>query len=164
MPSFGEEIKRERELRDISLREVSESTKIKLGYLEALETNRFDELPGGVINRGFVRAYSECIGVDAETMVNAYLLEERSRGDANADRDPRVLRRSGVPMSPPTAPTGRLRDKRLWIAAAIGLVLILAAIWFGLKQRSAPADQSKTMDAEGIRTRSVVAIASTART
>jgi len=74
--SFGEELKRERELRKISLREISEATKISLRYLEALERNDFKNLPGGVFNRGFVRAYSQFIGVDPDSMVDAYMHEE----------------------------------------------------------------------------------------
>lgn len=79
MSSFGEELKRERELREITLREISEATKINLRYLDALERNEFERLPGGVFNKGFVRAYAEYIGIDPETMVNAYLLEQRGR-------------------------------------------------------------------------------------
>jgi cytoskeletal protein RodZ len=75
MASFGEELKRERELRDISLKEISEATKISIRFLEALELNNFDVLPGGVFNRGFIRAYARFIGVDGEEMVNAYLHE-----------------------------------------------------------------------------------------
>jgi cytoskeletal protein RodZ len=85
--SFGEELKRERKLREITLREVSESTKISLRYLEALERNDFDNLPGGVFNRGFVRAYSEFIGVDPESMVNSYVLEERAAGISPPDTE-----------------------------------------------------------------------------
>ena len=58
MASFGEILKRERELRDISLREIADATKIHIRYLEALEANRFDSLPGGVFNKGFIRAYA----------------------------------------------------------------------------------------------------------
>lgn len=89
MTSFGEELRRERELRQVSLREVAEATKINLRYLEALEKNNFEHLPGGVFNRGFVRAYSQFIGIDPDAMVNAYRLEEQaqaSRGKAK-DRD-----------------------------------------------------------------------------
>ena len=68
MSTFGEDLKRERELRKIPLREISESTKINLRYLEALERNDFEHLPGGVFARGFVRAYAQYIGIDPETM------------------------------------------------------------------------------------------------
>lgn len=75
MASFGEELRRERELRDISLKEIAEATKISIKFLEALEQNHFDLLPGGIFNRGFIRAYARFIGVDGEEMVNAYLHE-----------------------------------------------------------------------------------------
>jgi len=77
MSSFGESLKRERELRQISLQKISEATKINLRYLEALERNDFRHLPGGVFNKGFVRAYAQFIGVDPETMTTAYLQEEQ---------------------------------------------------------------------------------------
>ena len=75
MASFGESLKRERELREISLREISDATKINIRYLEALEENRFDVLPGGLFNKGFIRAYARYIGVDGEAMVDRYLVE-----------------------------------------------------------------------------------------
>ena len=87
MASFGEELKRERELRQVSLREVSEATKINLRYLEALETNNFEHLPGGVFNRGFVRAYSQFIGIDPDAMVNAYRLEEQAQASSGKAKD-----------------------------------------------------------------------------
>lgn len=98
MTSFGEELRRERELRRITLREVAESTKVNLRYLEALESNDFQHLPGGVFNRGFVRAYSQYIGVDPDAMVDAYLLEEQAqatRGRAR-DRDAFLRPRDGL--------------------------------------------------------------------
>jgi hypothetical protein len=75
MASFGETLKRERELREISLRQIAEATKISIRFLEALEENRFDVLPGGLFNKGFIRAYSRFIGIDGEAMVNSYLQE-----------------------------------------------------------------------------------------
>jgi cytoskeletal protein RodZ len=79
MPTFGEELKRERELRGIGLREVAEATKVNIRYLEAMERDDFEHLPGGVFNRGFVRAYAQFIGVDPDAMVNAYLMEEQTQ-------------------------------------------------------------------------------------
>jgi len=79
MASFGETLKRERELREISLRQISEATKINLRYLEALEENRFDALPGGLFNKGFIRAYATYIGIDCEATVNSYLQEVSAR-------------------------------------------------------------------------------------
>jgi cytoskeletal protein RodZ len=119
--SFGEELRRERELREISLREVAEATKINLRYLEALERNEFEHLPGGVFNKGFVRAYAQFIGVDPEAMVNAYLLEQSQDLD---DNDPllRGSRLTGGRASAAPAPTARHR----WVVWLVVALVILA--------------------------------------
>lgn len=78
-PSFGESLRRQRELRKISLREVSEATKINIRYLEALERNDFTFLPGGAFTRGFIRSYARHIGIDEDEAINAYLYELREQ-------------------------------------------------------------------------------------
>ena len=124
--SFGAELKRERELREISLREISDSTKISLRYLEALERNDFENLPGGVFNRGFVRAYSKFIGVDPESMVDAYLFQENTQtGNAPTGR-PR----------PSAATAGRLR----WVWWLLGLLVAAAAAYVAWTYWQASAD------------------------
>jgi cytoskeleton protein RodZ len=62
--SFGERLKREREKRKISLDDISVSTKIGTRFLVALEEDQFDQLPGGIFNKGFVRAYARYLGLD----------------------------------------------------------------------------------------------------
>src|SRR5258708_28592305 len=52
MGEFGDRLRRERELRGITLQEISESTKISKKSLEALENEEFEELPGGGFNPG----------------------------------------------------------------------------------------------------------------
>ncbi len=81
MASFGETLRREREMREITLREISDATKINIRYLEALEQNRFEILPGGLFNKGFIRAYAGYVGLDAEDMVDAYLDEIAVKDD-----------------------------------------------------------------------------------
>jgi cytoskeletal protein RodZ len=92
MPTFGEELKRERELRGIELREVAEATKVNIRYLEAMERDDFEHLPGGVFNRGFVRAYAQFIGVDPDAMVNAYLMEEQTQKGGRGSTGESLLR------------------------------------------------------------------------
>jgi cytoskeletal protein RodZ len=121
MPSFGEEMRRERELRAITLREISEATKISTRYLDALERNDFRPLPGGVFNKGFVRAYAQHIGVDPEAMVNAYLLEEQTQAGR---AQPREITRRGGPVEAVQA----LPRRRLWAVASIVVALVVAGI------------------------------------
>ena len=73
MPSFGESLRRERELRGIDLRDVAEATKISVRFLQALESDRTDVLPGGLFQRAFVRQYAAYLGLDPERTVAEFL-------------------------------------------------------------------------------------------
>jgi cytoskeletal protein RodZ len=79
LPSFGEKLKLEREKRKITLEQISVSTKIGTRMLQALEEDKFNQLPGGIFNKGFVRAYSRCVGLDEDQTVADYL---QASGDA----------------------------------------------------------------------------------
>jgi cytoskeleton protein RodZ len=79
LPSFGEKLKQEREKRKITLEQISASTKIGTRMLQALEEDKFNQLPGGIFNKGFVRAYSRVVGLDEDQTVAEYL---EASGDA----------------------------------------------------------------------------------
>ena len=72
MGAFGDRLRREREMRGITLEEITESTKISRRHLDALEGEHFDQLPGGVFNKGFVRAYARFLGIDEDQAVADY--------------------------------------------------------------------------------------------
>src|SRR3954447_14841799 len=72
MGAFGDRLRREREMRGITLDEITESTKISRRHLEALEKERFDQVPGAVFNKGFVRAYARFLGLDEDEAVADY--------------------------------------------------------------------------------------------
>src|SRR5215471_6647305 len=99
MPSltFGEELRRERLIRDVSLEEISAATKISVRLLTALESSDVSKLPAPVYSRGFIRAYAKYLGLDPDEMINAYL----------ADIAPEKTREVG------DSPKGRLRSRFL---------------------------------------------------
>ena len=72
MASFGENLRRERELRGISLEEIAATTKIKVGFLEAIENDDLARLPGGIFARGFMRTYAAYLGLDADQFIAEY--------------------------------------------------------------------------------------------
>lgn len=74
MSSFGDRLRREREQRGITLDDVALTTKIRAGLLKALEEEKFEQLPGGIFNKGFVRAYARHLGIDEEQAVADYLV------------------------------------------------------------------------------------------
>ena len=75
MGSVGENLKNEREARDISLREVAEYTKISARFLQAIEEERLEILPGGIFNKSFVRHYAAYLGLDEQQTVAEYFEE-----------------------------------------------------------------------------------------
>jgi len=122
-PSFGAELRRERELRGIPLREIAEATKVNLRFLEALERDDFSGLPGGLFTRGFIRAYAHHIGADADRLVNAYLYQVNQEQERQAaprhSSGPRLEPRPESREAQSDAPTRRWP----WVA---GLALALA--------------------------------------
>ncbi len=86
MADFGENLRREREMRGITLQEISDTTKINVRFLEALETEDFPKLPGGIFTRSFVRAYANYLGLDQEQIMAEYLLAAPHKGEEDFSR------------------------------------------------------------------------------
>ena len=103
-------------MRGVSLEEISSATRIGTRFLEALETEQWDRLPGGVFNRGFVRAVARFLGLDEEDMVAEYALA------TNDQREVAVWA-----LKPPT-PLPRW-NWRPWLLVAIAIVFVGVA-WF----------------------------------
>ncbi len=73
MGSLGDRLKQERERQGISLEEIALSTKITTRMLRAIEDEHFEQLPGGIFNKGFIRAYAGHLGLDEDQAVNDYI-------------------------------------------------------------------------------------------
>jgi cytoskeleton protein RodZ len=74
LPLFGDKIKKAREKRGITLEDVALTTKIGTRFLRAMEEEHFEQLPGGIFNKGFVRAYARCVGLDEDQTIAEYLI------------------------------------------------------------------------------------------
>jgi cytoskeletal protein RodZ len=80
MASFGESLRRERELRGVSLREIADHTKISARFLQAIEEDRLDVLPGGVFRSAFVKQYARYLGLDPERTVAEFVHSHAESG------------------------------------------------------------------------------------
>lgn len=85
--NFGSYLKYERELRGVPLEEISGTTKIHIRFLRALEENSFDELPGEVFIKGYIRSYANTIGSDVEEMLNIYKESVELRDQKNLPQE-----------------------------------------------------------------------------
>jgi cytoskeleton protein RodZ len=115
--NFGERLKRERELREVTLEEITAHTRIGPRFLEALENEDWEKLPGGVFNRGFVRSVARYLGLDEESLLGEYDLAHGA---------------------PPILPTNEKQEHRIpsppkWITLAmvLGAIVLLALLVLG---------------------------------
>ena len=72
MGSLAADLKTEREKRNIPLAQIAADTRISLHYLESLEDGRYGELPGGMYNRAFIRAYCESLNLSQQEVMQRY--------------------------------------------------------------------------------------------
>jgi len=69
----GGRLRRSRLHRGMELEDISGVTKISPSYLRFIEEDRYAELPAPVYVRGFVKAYAECMGLDAKRVASSYM-------------------------------------------------------------------------------------------
>ncbi|HEY1403315.1 MAG TPA: helix-turn-helix domain-containing protein [Pyrinomonadaceae bacterium] len=112
-----------REARGISLRELSDQTRIARRYLEAIEADDYKELPGGIFNRSFIKAYAKAVGFNEAEAVGAYMEAARAQGEA-PDELPTSRQSSRIYMDGDTA--------RSPIITALLSFIILAIISLGI--------------------------------
>ncbi|MBZ5514801.1 MAG: DUF4115 domain-containing protein [Acidobacteriia bacterium] len=102
MASFGENLRREREMRGVTLEEISAATKIGVRLLNCLETEDFEKLPGGIFTRSFIRAYARYLGLDEERVLAEYQLIAQPKTEYDLTR--LTARRPDARQRPPRGP------------------------------------------------------------
>lgn len=120
MGVFGDKLRREREMRGITLEEIAESTKISKRWLKALEDEEFEVLPGGVFNRGFVRAYARFLGINEEQAVADYVAA-RNEPKPPEDKFPLDVHQKKSD-SPP------LNPKRSFLPVVLAIVALILVV------------------------------------
>ncbi len=142
--SFGDWLRRQRELREISLRDIAERTKISLRYLEAMEADRFDLLPAPIFAKGFLREYARYVGLSPDDVVNHYLSVHHPEELAEPKEDTKVRPRP-KPVDPGPTPVRRTWSWGLLLALAGLILLVLVALlaWFVDHRHKEPSNASQ---------------------
>jgi cytoskeletal protein RodZ len=144
---FGEELRREREIRGISLKEIADSTKISKRFLEAIERNDHKTLPAPVFTRGFIREYARYLGLNAEEMTSRYNYaaagDDRIEHSAHLDRlvaaavppeEPQQRPKLGIP------PPYKRIDRNVYIVVALVAALAVLSCWAIRHKRDSRAE------------------------
>lgn len=130
---FGEQLRRAREARGLAVESVCEVTKVPLRHIRALEAGSYDQLPGGVFRRGFVRSYVSVLGLEEADWMKRF--EESCR--ASGLRDP-----SGVDWAEfaENVKSSRTQTYRRMgfrgVAAALLLAALALAGWCGWRLKT----------------------------
>jgi cytoskeleton protein RodZ len=142
MSGFGEKLKREREAQRTSLEEISAATKISVRLLQAIETENFDRLPGGIFNINFVRQYARHLHLDEEQVVGEFRALTTP-----SDSQPEEAK----PMLPPEwsrmetgYDSGISREPQLWKWATLAIAMLgvgsAGYLWFLDRQSQRAAE------------------------
>jgi cytoskeletal protein RodZ len=120
MASLGQELKRERELRGISLEEISESTKINLKFLQALEEDKLEVMPSKFFIRALLRTYAKFLGLEEHSVLNKYHEAALSQEQAQPTEE-----------QSKTGQEETSKKRKRWMASIIlGACLLILIGWF----------------------------------
>ncbi len=140
---IGPTLREARNRRKLDLAEVEAAIKIRVRYLQAIENEEWDALPGGAYTRGFIRTYASYLGLDGDRLADDYRRAEASPGGEQVPKRvepvPTGMRRSGSPLS------GRL------LGAAVCLVLIAIVVGIALAggEGDSPSEPSAAKSGQG---------------
>lgn len=138
---IGATLREARNRRKVDLSEVEAAIKIRLRYLQAMENEEWDALPGGAYTRGFIRTYAIYLGLDGERLADDY---RRSTAPPGGERAPKRVE---------PVPTGARRDRPRIpsgiLVAAVALVLVAVVIAIGLAGGGGGSSSSSTAAKHG---------------
>lgn len=140
--TIGEQLRLAREERGIPLREISDQTRISVRYLEAIESNDYKRLPGGIFNRSFVRAYARYIGYDEKQALEGYTRYLRDQGDTSDEVTTTPFQSKVYTDTPATRSPVLTVFLAVVILAVLTLIALAALYW--VQRRSANQLASKS--------------------
>jgi len=125
MLELGATFRKTRESQNVSIEKIAKETRINSRFLEAIENERFDLLPGGIFNRGFIRSYALRLGLDPEEAIQGY--EKLFHA---------------VEAEPVHQETERVRGKTtkipVYYVALAGLLVLIVVFYFLTRHKESP--------------------------
>lgn len=138
MDHFGEALRGERQRRSVSLEDIAQTTKVTVRSLQALESEAFDQLPGGILSKGIVRSYVRCLGLDENEWVTRFLDASGQNVPPDPIRDKDWV---SFALNVSTTRAREITDTKLRWAGVVVLLLLLAGfgwiVWGYVHQRAA---------------------------
>lgn len=136
--AFGDWLRRQREMREISLRDIADRTKISLRYLQAMEDDRFDLLPAPIFAKGFLREYARYVGLSPDEVVNHYLSVQQ-QGDPQEEGVKKDSTLAGQRLARPKPVRNWTYGLFLALAVLLLIGVVAALAWYAQHRRDDPA-------------------------
>jgi cytoskeletal protein RodZ len=142
MSSLGEKLRTAREARGVTISEIADQTRVSSYYLEAIESNDYRVLPGGIFNKGFVKAFAKYVGVDEQEALQDYAKIIDEQGDKLSDTETKFQR----PEVHTGGGGGSMLPTLIFAAVILGLMTwgILAAVNWWQNQKAEQAANANT--------------------
>jgi len=119
---FGRDLQQQRVKRGVELEAIAASTRVSIRYLRALEDERTTDLPGGVFNKGILRSYCQCVGLEEREWMDRFATSE-----LNASTEPdwaafaESVRQHRLSQSS--------RQQRRWFGVVLMVLGLVALAW-----------------------------------
>lgn len=132
---IGATLREARNRRKVDLSEVEAAIKIRVRYLQAIENEEWDALPGDAYTRGFIRTYAIYLGLDGDRLAEDY---RRSAAPTGGERVPKRVEPvpTGIRASGP-----RISSRMLIVAVCLLLIAIVVGIALAGGGGSTPASK-----------------------
>lgn len=148
MENPGENLKREREQRGVTLRKMHEATKVQMKHLEALEADDYSSLPHPAFVRGFIKSYCKVLGLDETDALLRYEMYLRENAPPSGGKDSEAARDGEIWQEPINKLRERLPNKGArnviaLVAAGVAIMVIFYLFSARHKKGSSPTKQNE---------------------
>ncbi|MBX0356378.1 RodZ family helix-turn-helix domain-containing protein [Halobacillus sp. Nhm2S1] len=141
---IGERLREARESKGLSLESLQETTKIQKRYLQAIEKNEFQVLPGKFYTRAFIREYASAVGLDPEVVMEEHKGELPTFDEESTVQYSRV-QRTKKEATQKSGPSSRVLPTILTVGLIIGLIFVVWLVW----QNMSGAEDANTATENG---------------
>ncbi|MDO8427216.1 MAG: DUF4115 domain-containing protein [Deltaproteobacteria bacterium] len=140
MESPGEYLRRERELRGVSLSKIFEATRVPMRYLEALEADNYEILPHPTFVKGYIKSYCKALGLDEVDAALRYEIYLREKAEKAERPKPAAKKKSSRQAEVPK----NIRNAAAFISAGVIIIVVLYFAGVGRKA-TAPEPQPEAL-------------------
>lgn len=139
MPTVGEILRSEREQKGLSIKDIEKATSIRSLYLDAIENDNYDIIPGEVYVKGFIRNYANYLELDAKNIIDLYRQAKNPSVTENVKTDDTIEEKTD---NKSVQPSDSRAGKAKWIIAGVVGVVVIGSLWWTMGSHNRQSQQA----------------------